>query len=130
MDIFNQIKGNTSATWVIVPVEHLNAQELDFLQSIRQTGDITRDYSNPFPQDVKPDPYGYLSQLLITHETGSWQPWKMKLLSDPKAFEAQKDKARNDPCSCGSGKKFKKCCGLKKVIGSTTHLSTPKKTLQ
>ncbi|MGY8860292.1 MAG: SEC-C metal-binding domain-containing protein [Pseudomonadales bacterium] len=19
--------------------------------------------------------------------------------------------ARNDPCSCGSGKKFKKCCG-------------------
>jgi len=20
---------------------------------------------------------------------------------------------RNDPCPCGSGKKFKKCCGLK-----------------
>jgi uncharacterized protein YchJ len=20
----------------------------------------------------------------------------------------------NDPCSCGSGKKYKKCCGIKK----------------
>ena len=25
---------------------------------------------------------------------------------------------RNDPCPCGSGKKFKKCCGLKKGTNS------------
>lgn len=24
-----------------------------------------------------------------------------------------KEVGRNDPCPCGSGKKFKKCCGLK-----------------
>ena len=25
-------------------------------------------------------------------------------------------KKRNDPCPCGSGKKFKKCCGVKKQL--------------
>lgn len=27
---------------------------------------------------------------------------------------------RNDPCSCGSGKKYKKCCGKSEFIGSNT----------
>jgi uncharacterized protein YecA (UPF0149 family) len=29
---------------------------------------------------------------------------------DP-AISARPKIGRNDPCSCGSGKKFKKCCG-------------------
>ncbi len=29
-------------------------------------------------------------------------------------IEAETRPARNDPCPCGSGKKYKKCCGLKK----------------
>ncbi|WNS81307.1 SEC-C metal-binding domain-containing protein [Domibacillus sp. DTU_2020_1001157_1_SI_ALB_TIR_016] len=29
---------------------------------------------------------------------------------------------RNDPCSCGSGKKFKKCCGRNGVVSSIGHL--------
>ena len=28
--------------------------------------------------------------------------------------EQKKDPGRNDPCPCGSGKKFKKCCGDEK----------------
>lgn len=39
-----------------------------------------------------------------------------------------KEVGRNDPCPCGSGKKYKKCCGLKEgmakhsatVLGSST----------
>jgi uncharacterized protein YecA (UPF0149 family) len=27
---------------------------------------------------------------------------------------AQQTPGRNDPCPCGSGKKYKKCCGAKK----------------
>lgn len=27
---------------------------------------------------------------------------------------AEKTPGRNDPCPCGSGKKYKKCCGAKK----------------
>ena len=26
-------------------------------------------------------------------------------------IQANKEPDRNDPCSCGSGKKYKKCCG-------------------
>jgi len=28
-------------------------------------------------------------------------------------IEAKKEPGRNDPCPCGSGKKYKKCCGAK-----------------
>ena len=33
-----------------------------------------------------------------------------KLLNPPPPTRTQKI-SRNDPCSCGSGKKYKKCCG-------------------
>jgi SWIM/SEC-C metal-binding protein len=33
------------------------------------------------------------------------------LLSTPETFIAEKTVGRNDPCPCGSGKKYKKCCG-------------------
>ena len=31
---------------------------------------------------------------------------------------------RNDPCPCGSGKEFKKCCGLQKAL-SGPRLAAP-----
>jgi uncharacterized protein len=31
---------------------------------------------------------------------------------DPRTSSAPKKVGRNDPCPCGSGKKYKKCCGL------------------
>ncbi len=37
---------------------------------------------------------------------------------------------RNDPCPCGSGKKFKKCCeakASKKTIGTAQVLTGPNK---
>jgi SWIM/SEC-C metal-binding protein len=33
------------------------------------------------------------------------------LMNWPKPTEAEKKVGRNEPCPCGSGKKFKKCCG-------------------
>jgi SWIM/SEC-C metal-binding protein len=33
------------------------------------------------------------------------------LLNTPKTIVLDKTPGRNDPCSCGSNKKFKKCCG-------------------
>ncbi|WP_159738473.1 PBPRA1643 family SWIM/SEC-C metal-binding motif protein [Vibrio atypicus] len=32
------------------------------------------------------------------------------LLNKPKTMTFEKTPNRNDPCSCGSGKKYKKCC--------------------
>jgi SWIM/SEC-C metal-binding protein len=33
------------------------------------------------------------------------------LLNPPKTVIAEKKVGRNEPCPCGSGKKYKKCCG-------------------
>jgi len=33
-----------------------------------------------------------------------------RLLNPPKPKQAEPKVGRNDPCPCGSGKKFKKCC--------------------
>ncbi|MDO9265280.1 MAG: SEC-C metal-binding domain-containing protein [Desulfosalsimonadaceae bacterium] len=33
------------------------------------------------------------------------------LQNPPKTVTVEKTAGRNDPCPCGSGKKFKKCCG-------------------
>ena len=33
------------------------------------------------------------------------------LLNKPTTTVSEKTPNRNDPCSCGSGKKYKKCCG-------------------
>lgn len=32
------------------------------------------------------------------------------VLNKPKTLVLEKTPSRNDPCSCGSGKKYKKCC--------------------
>jgi len=34
-----------------------------------------------------------------------------KLLNPPQPAISEKKPGRNDPCSCGSSKKYKKCCG-------------------
>ena len=33
------------------------------------------------------------------------------LLNPPKTVTVEKKIGRNEPCPCGSGKKYKKCCG-------------------
>jgi uncharacterized protein YecA (UPF0149 family) len=32
-------------------------------------------------------------------------------VSSPQVTTSRQKVGRNDPCPCGSGKKFKKCCG-------------------
>ena len=34
----------------------------------------------------------------------------------PQPIRAQSTVGRNEPCPCGSGKKYKRCCGLAKKI--------------
>ena len=40
----------------------------------------------------------------------NYQP--MQSIDPPGASASRKKVGRNDPCPCGSGKKYKKCCGL------------------
>lgn len=43
----------------------------------------------------------------------SWQRWANKddKFDTPTPFISEPEVGRNDPCPCGSGKKYKKCCG-------------------
>lgn len=48
-----------------------------------------------------------------------WQPYRFAMLERTAAQTARRDGikvGRNDPCPCGSGKKFKKCCGSAEVL--------------
>jgi SWIM/SEC-C metal-binding protein len=36
-----------------------------------------------------------------------------RALNPPAPARAEKTPGRNDPCPCGSGKKYKRCCGAK-----------------
>ena len=44
-------------------------------------------------------------------DNGSWYFWDGKQIGPPPVTREAPKIGRNDPCPCGSGKKFKKCCG-------------------
>lgn len=44
-------------------------------------------------------------------ENGEWRFYDAQALKPEPIRRAEPKTGRNDPCSCGSGKKFKKCCG-------------------
>ena len=48
------------------------------------------------------------TQMSFSHGSGEAQPVK----------KSNKKVGRNDPCPCGSGKKYKKCCALKQGVGA------------
>lgn len=48
-----------------------------------------------------------------------WQPYRLAMAERTIAKKTRRGDVkvgRNDPCPCGSGKKFKKCCGLAAVL--------------
>ncbi|WP_026959258.1 PBPRA1643 family SWIM/SEC-C metal-binding motif protein [Aliagarivorans taiwanensis] len=54
-------------------------------------------------------------ELMVNIEVDANQPeYTVELdtvISQPQTVTLEKTPGRNDPCSCGSGKKYKKCCG-------------------
>lgn len=60
---------------------------------------------------VPEDPATQLAALLADEplDASQWKP--LSLDGAPAPVRATPRLGRNDPCSCGSGKKFKKCCG-------------------
>lgn len=50
-------------------------------------------------------------QSLFEHENGKWRFVTGDQLKNPTVRYDSPRPGRNDPCPCGSGKKYKKCCG-------------------
>lgn len=59
--------------------------------------------------DVDGDEYHHHERALFKKENGEWYFFDGKILNDPITRSTPKV-GRNDPCPCGSGKKYKKCC--------------------
>jgi len=58
-----------------------------------------------------------LAELALKGKTTEEIEAEKKLIKETKKVDPLKAKAqpgRNDPCPCGSGKKYKKCCGAGK----------------
>ena len=120
-------------------LEYLNVAFFD-LGDERAHDDFVRDFAREFPEDVQRvlgfwvDDDGTLVKQIIDEE-GDWpldEPWDEDgspafgwissadpdpffmptTSSEPKREPIRVQKVgRNDPCPCGSGKKYKKCCG-------------------
>jgi len=50
-------------------------------------------------------------QALFQKEEGHWRFLDARALKNEPFRRSEPKTGRNDPCACGSGKKFKKCCG-------------------
>ncbi|MFZ5471067.1 MAG: SEC-C metal-binding domain-containing protein [Myxococcota bacterium] len=56
-------------------------------------------------------------ETIAAWESKTWRPWQTQRLlhgvkaSQPLPVRVEKKTERNAPCVCGSGKKYKKCCG-------------------
>ena len=55
--------------------------------------------------------HGLFASIEVNEEKPEQLTELETLLKKPETTTFEKTPGRNDPCSCGSGKKFKKCCG-------------------
>ena len=66
-----------------------------------KTGSST---NRPYPQDMG-DTFGQAVRRM-----GGWGPYYKWLHQQRQPIVSKRLPGRNEPCHCGSGKKFKKCC--------------------
>ncbi|MEZ9233364.1 PBPRA1643 family SWIM/SEC-C metal-binding motif protein [Vibrio amylolyticus] len=55
--------------------------------------------------------HGIIADITVDSTKGENTVELETLLNKPKPTTFEKTPNRNDPCLCGSGKKYKKCCG-------------------
>ena len=82
-------------------------------QHIRKTFDTCREYELRFGKGYVRDVAGEMSNW-----SGFRDKPKTKKVQNllPQSTRNGPKVGRNDPCSCGSGKKFKKCCGAATIL--------------
>ncbi len=61
----------------------------------------------------KDERHAHHEKAIFTREEGRWSFYDGIPLPPKQVVREEPKTGRNDPCPCGSGKKFKKCCGGK-----------------
>lgn len=88
------------------------------LQNYGPTNDIFEEFLTQFILDSK-DEINYMMDEVVrySNETRQWALKGFSPVEIRKKEEVTKEKTvgRNDPCPCGSGKKYKKCCASKVI---------------
>ena len=86
---------------------------MDFLGFLEQTGHIKN--GRQLSAEVIADKSSFLKMIPKAEKSGKGTAAKkIKKARIPKEAKAEVRVGRNDPCPCGSGKKYKKCCGQAK----------------
>jgi uncharacterized protein len=80
------------------------------LADIARGNKKVKDSDNDAMSATAPDKIADWVVILNEWRLANYQPVQSIALSAPSAWG--KKIGRNDPCPCGSGKKYKKCCGL------------------
>ena len=84
---------------------------IDSLETAQKLGDIIVEINNNYPMcALKGHPPRLLRQETSSDESKHQKKQKEKT-NNIYSFQTGKKIGRNDPCPCGSGLKFKQCCG-------------------
>jgi uncharacterized protein len=90
-----------------------NAETVEAMSGMLMLADIARGKREVKESDAisatAPDKIADWVVILNEWRLANYQPTQSIA---PRAAAASRKKGRNDPCPCGSGKKYKKCCGL------------------
>lgn len=76
-------------------------------------GTVRRPAPRPI-EEVDPEFAGYVYKITHGQMMAAIEDGRVFDISDPRRpveVHGDVNPGRNDPCPCGSGKKFKKCCG-------------------
>jgi uncharacterized protein len=84
----------------ISALDHPDAPHRDFAREYALWDDSIRELSTW---------YGFSDKYVVDKERWTSTPIEQQWTREP-AVNVHRNVGRNDPCPCGSGKKFKKCC--------------------
>jgi preprotein translocase subunit SecA len=88
----------------IIPPDHREIEQLLSRLQMERSRSFLSDFGEQVPQsDSAPPPMPY--EAMKPHEDSEETAKELPVTVPPKT-------GRNDPCPCGSGKKYKKCCGI------------------
>ena len=115
---------SAAATWIglqVLATDRGGAKDnegtVEFVATYRQNGEIVAHRERSRFQRAEHGEWRFVEGSAGSREVGGDrrlrpQPGEPLSSEKPRIFAAEAPKAgRNDPCVCGSGKKFKKCCG-------------------
>ncbi|HKO92383.1 MAG TPA: SEC-C metal-binding domain-containing protein, partial [Polyangiaceae bacterium] len=93
--------------WVVSPEGAMADRRQEAIQHVKDHAPELADLLRSLPERVP----GKMFVLYMGPEGFICQKWESILTLPASRAAAQPRVLRNDPCSCGSGKKYKRCCG-------------------